>query len=108
MQSMRLSRSGAQVLKEFLAAPGEDQYGFGLMKATGVKSGSLYPILVRFERMGWIESFEEQIDERREGRPRRRLYRLTGMGRPAAQRALEEFYNDLGPAPIWVPRPQGA
>lgn len=105
---MRLSRSSVKVLKEFLNAPGQDQYGFGLMKATGVKSGSLYPILVRFERMGWVESLDEQIDERREGRPRRRLYRLTGKGRPEAERAVEEFYQDLGAAPVWVPRPQGA
>jgi PadR family transcriptional regulator len=105
---MRLSRSSAKVLKEFLATPNQEQYGFGLMKVTGVKSGSLYPILTRFEQLGWIESYEEQIDEREEGRPHRHLYRLTGMGRPAAQRALEDFYQDLGPLPTWLPRLQGA
>jgi PadR family transcriptional regulator PadR len=105
---MKLSKASAKVLMEFLANPNRDQYGFGLMKATGVKSGSLYPILDRFQAQGWVERRDEVIDERAEGRPRRRLYRLTGMGGPAAKRAVADFYRDLGPAPSWVPRPQGA
>src|SRR6266851_1153679 len=105
---MKLSKASAKVLMEFLANPKQDQYGFGLMKATGVKSGSLYPILDRFEDLRWIEGYDEVIDQRAEGRPRRRLYRLTGIGRPAAKQAVTDFYRDLGPAPSWVPRTQGA
>jgi DNA-binding PadR family transcriptional regulator len=105
---MTLSRAGAKVLVEFLGNPKQDQYGFGLMKSTGVKSGSLYPILARFEANGWIESYDESIDERAEGRPRRRLYRLTGTGRPEALKAVSGFYQDLGPIPVWLPRLQGA
>jgi DNA-binding PadR family transcriptional regulator len=105
---MTLSKASAKVLKEFLSNPRQDQYGFGLMKATGVKSGSLYPILARFEENGWVERYDEIVDVRAEGRPRRRLYRLTVTGRPAAKKAVTDFYRDLGPAPVWLPRLQGA
>jgi PadR family transcriptional regulator PadR len=100
---MRITKASAKVLMEFLKNPRRDQYGFGLMKTTGVKSGSLYPILARFEGLGWVEHYDEQIDERAEGRPKRRLYRLTGTGRPAARKAVTDFYDDLGPAPVWLP-----
>jgi PadR family transcriptional regulator, regulatory protein PadR len=103
---MRLTKASAKVLKHFLANPNEDQYGFGLMKATGVKSGSLYPILERIQEEGWIERFDEAIDESAEGRPRRRMYRLTSMGLPAARKAVYEFHDDLGPAPSWAPQLQ--
>src|SRR5260370_29876177 len=105
---MKLTKASAKVLMAFLANPRHDQYGFGLMKATGVKSGSLYPILDRFERRGWIEGYDEPMDERTKGRPPRRMYRLTGTGRPAGRQAVLDFYRDLGPAPGWLPGRQGA
>jgi len=98
------SKAITKVLIEFLDHPSRDQYGFGLMGETGVKSGSLYPILDRLERHGWIESHMENIDERVVGRPKRKLYRLTGMGQTEATRAVADFYRDLQPAPRWLPR----
>jgi PadR family transcriptional regulator, regulatory protein PadR len=100
---MLRSRAAAKVLLVFLDQPARDQYGFGLMRSTGVKSGSLYPILGRFEEAGWIEGYEEDIDEHAEGRPRRRLYRLTANGQREASRAVADFFRDLGPAPRWLP-----
>ncbi len=55
-----------------------------------LKSGSLYPILVRLADRGLLEATWEPGPE---GRPPRHLYRLTGAGReylaglPAAARA---------------------
>jgi PadR family transcriptional regulator, regulatory protein PadR len=91
------------VLRAFLDDPLADQYGFGLMRSTGVKSGSLYPLLDRLERLGWIEGHDEDVDEQAEGRPRRRLYRLTVLGHRQATREVVEFYRSLGPAPTWLP-----
>lgn len=93
---MRLSSASVKVLRQFLDNRSEEQYGFGVMRATGVKAGSLYPILDRFERVGWIEGYDELIDEHAEGRPRRRLYRLTADGAMAAEEAVSSFYLDLG------------
>ena len=97
------SKATAKVLIAFLEHPARDQYGFGLMGATGVKSGSLYPILERLERLGWIDSHIEVIDERVAGRPKRKLYRMTGLGQTEATEAVAGFYRDL-PAPRWLPR----
>jgi PadR family transcriptional regulator len=104
---MELSKSSAKVLRAFVEAPDEEQYGFGLMRETGVKSGSLYPILERFERLRWIEGHDEAIDERVEGRPRRRLYQLTALGEREARKAVAAFYQDVGRAPTWVPGIEG-
>lgn len=78
----------ARVLLAFLEDATKEQYGFGLLKSTGVKSGSLYPLLDRLEERGWIESWDEDIDVEAEGRPRRRLYRLTPLGEREARRAV--------------------
>jgi PadR family transcriptional regulator PadR len=103
-----LTPAAAKVLEAFLVDPAREQYGFGLMRTTGVKSGSLYPMLDRFEQRGWIEAFNESIDEHAEGRPRRVLYRLTGVGEQEARASLIEFYRNVGPAPKWLPDFEGA
>src|SRR3989337_1884686 len=54
------------------------RYGYDLSKETGLKSGTLYPILMRLESQGWLETRWE--DQPAEGRPRRHLYRLTSRG----------------------------
>jgi DNA-binding PadR family transcriptional regulator len=59
-------------------------------------------MLERLEHRGWIEGFDEAIDEHAEGRPRRRLYRLTARGTREARSALADFYRDLGPVPGWL------
>jgi PadR family transcriptional regulator, regulatory protein PadR len=107
MASMPPTKSSVKVLAAFLEKPRDEQYGFGLMKSTGVKSGSLYPMLERLERLGWIESHDECIDEQAEGRPRRRLYRLTGLGERVGRRVVADFYHDLGPIPEWLPGYEG-
>jgi DNA-binding PadR family transcriptional regulator len=86
-----MSSAKVKVLESLLHEPEEPHYGYELMRATGVKSGSLYPILEQFERVGWLASRWEAIDERQVGRPPRRWYRLTVDGRRAAPAALEDF-----------------
>jgi PadR family transcriptional regulator PadR len=102
-----MSLASVKVLGAFLDEPTKDQYGFGLIRSTGVKSGSLYPILDRFERLKWIEGRDEEIDEQIEGRPKRRLYRLTARGEREARAAVAEFYRNLGRLPAWLPSFEG-
>ena len=99
---------GARVLTVFLEDPSKEQYGFALLRLTGVKSGSLYPFLARLEAQGWLEAWDEAIDVERAGRPRRRLYRLTGLGEREGRRAVAGFYRDLAQAPSWLPGFKGA
>ncbi|MFB2597971.1 PadR family transcriptional regulator [Herbiconiux sp. P17] len=68
---------------EALLGETEPLWGLILVKRTGRPSGTVYPILERLERQGWIiGSWETDID--RTG-PRRRLYEFTPDGRAAAQ-----------------------
>jgi PadR family transcriptional regulator PadR len=100
---MRLSVAKAKILQAFLEEPAGEQYGFGLIRVTGVKSGSLYPILDGLQRDGWIEGREEAIDVHKEGRPKRHMYRLTALGDREARKAVAEFHRSLGARPAWVP-----
>ncbi|MEM9949351.1 MAG: PadR family transcriptional regulator [Cyanobacteria bacterium P01_D01_bin.36] len=56
-----------------------------------MSSGTIYPILLRLEKNGFVESKWEVEDPSSLKRPRRRLYRITGAGSKAAQDALAEF-----------------
>ena len=60
--------------------------GSAMAATSGLASGTLYPILIRLEEAGWIES-DWQEASGREAKPRRRLYRLTAYG---AHKAREE------------------
>jgi DNA-binding PadR family transcriptional regulator len=61
-------------------------YGYDLSKVTGLKSGTLYPILTRLHDQGWLETRWQEATEA--GRPPRHLYRLTPLGLTAAKKAL--------------------
>jgi DNA-binding PadR family transcriptional regulator len=63
-------------------------YGFDLMRATGLPSGTVYPLLRRLEAAGLVRSSWEDIDTVAEGRPRRRNYALTAGGRRSLAAAL--------------------
>ena len=53
-------------------------HGYELSKQTGLKSGSLYPILIRLAERGLLETRWESGPP--QGRPSRHLYRLTAAG----------------------------
>jgi PadR family transcriptional regulator PadR len=56
-------------------------YGFDIMDATGLPSGTVYPILRRLDREGLLtSSWEKQADAQREQRPPRRYYEVTAAG----------------------------
>lgn len=56
-------------------------YGFDIMDATGLPSGTVYPILRRLDRERLVHShWEREAVARREQRPPRRYYEITGLG----------------------------
>ena len=92
---VRLSHQSLRVLRAFLDAFQEDvraeMAGAELMRSAGVSSGTLYPILLRFEKAGLLQSrWEEEVPELL-GRPRRRFYRMTQNGAQVARDALGEL-----------------
>ncbi|WP_431928706.1 PadR family transcriptional regulator [Nonomuraea jabiensis] len=65
-----------------VAAQGEATYGLEICKTTGLGPGTVYPILTRLERIGWVRAYWAEDDTRG---PRRRMYELTGEGVSAIQ-----------------------
>jgi len=67
-------------------------YGFELMDATGLPSGTIYPLLRRLERQKLVVGkFEHESTARSEGRPTRRYYKLTAAGRTALAKCRGRF-----------------
>lgn len=88
LRQMRLSTTTLLVLRAMLDDPRGRQYGLELIARSGVRSGSLYPILYRLELEGWIAGQWEEIDEVAAGRRRRRYYLMTALGERAATATL--------------------
>jgi len=76
------------VLAELCATPSQWRHGYGVARDTGLKSGTLYPVLIRLADRGLVDACWE--DEQPAGRPRRHLYRLTPEGLAAARAALAQ------------------
>ena len=76
------------VLAVLCADPAGWRHGYGIAKDTGLKSGTLYPILIRLADRGLVEACWEEGQPA--GRPRRHLYRLSSDGLAAARAALAE------------------
>ena len=81
----RITDATVDVLQSLLDAPGPS-WGLAIVQASGRPAGSVYPILERLERTGWLESEWEQ-DSSRPG-PRRRYYTLSEGGAAAARQAI--------------------
>jgi DNA-binding PadR family transcriptional regulator len=99
IEDVRITTAVARVLRRFLEDPAEPQYGFDLMRATGLASGTLYVMLARLQRAGWLSSQQEDVDPVATGRPARRLYRLTPDGAQAAHEGLAALSEELRPPP---------
>jgi DNA-binding PadR family transcriptional regulator len=107
------------VLAVLCDQPAEWQHGYALAKQTGLKSGTLYPILMRLADRDLVEARWQ--DEPQPGRPRRHLYRLTTAGLASATGALasaaeaaaaragaRKARSGARPVPGPAPAPRGA
>jgi DNA-binding PadR family transcriptional regulator len=67
-------------------------YGFEILDVTGLRAGTVYPVLRRLEKERLVaSSWERAATARAEGRPPRRNYRLNRAGQRFAQEALERY-----------------
>jgi PadR family transcriptional regulator, regulatory protein PadR len=84
----RMTQATQAVLRALLHNPGDEKYGLEICAAAGLPSGTIHPIFARLEKIGWLESKWEDVDPVKEGRPRRRYYRLSPDGADYARTAL--------------------
>ncbi len=73
-----LSGQARSLLLALAQEPRAWQHGYDLSKATGLKSGTLYPLLMRLAEQGLLRSRWEESEL--PGRPQRHAYRLTADG----------------------------
>jgi DNA-binding PadR family transcriptional regulator len=73
------------LLGALVQSPEVWRYGYDLSKQTGLKAGTLYPLLMRLERLGWLETTWGELAG---GRPPRHLHRLTALGLTEARGRL--------------------
>jgi DNA-binding PadR family transcriptional regulator len=85
-------------------------YGFDIIEATGLRAGTVYPILRRLEASGLVVSAWERLTRAKSaGRPPRRNYRITRAGEavlveararyPTVARVFESETGSGEPAP---------
>ena len=72
------SNQARTILAALLDARSTWHHGYELARLANVKSGTLYPLLIRLEEQGYLEAEWQQPVET--GRPPRHAYRLTASG----------------------------
>jgi len=77
-RTANISPQTQAVLAALSAQPQAWRYGYDLARETGLKSGTLYPLLIRLADQGFLEA--EWRQPLQPGRPARHAYRLTGAG----------------------------
>lgn len=69
-------------------------YGLEISALTGLKSGSLYPILQRLDERALVES--QWLEPEKPGRPARHAYRITAAGRATLREAMRPESGRIG------------
>jgi DNA-binding PadR family transcriptional regulator len=70
------------------------RYGFDIMDATGLPSGTVYPVLGRLERDGYVRSkWESHALAQRDKRPPRRYYEITASGSRMLAASVEHYHT---------------
>lgn len=87
---MRWSPQLVLLLAEFMTSPQDWKYGYEMSRNTGLKSGTLYPILMRLADRGLLETSWEAAEP---GKPPRHLYKLTGDGVRFAREQMSSVRN---------------
>ena len=82
MKIRRFSPQTLQVLERFVERPTAWRYGYELSRETGLKAGTLYPILMRLAKWSLLETKWITTED---GVPPRHMYRLTSSGAELAR-----------------------
>lgn len=90
--STRNQRLGFGTVAILQALDAGRQFGFDIMDATGLTSGTVYPALERLEDLGFARSkWEADKVAHRDARPARRYFEITAAGRRALSDAVARY-----------------
>jgi PadR family transcriptional regulator PadR len=93
-RNRRPSDQALTVLAALAAQPKAWRHGYELAVATGLKSGTLYPILMRLEERSLLQA---QWEDPGQGRAPRHQYRLSVQGVRWAREQLASAANTAAP-----------
>src|SRR5579872_6027244 len=86
---IKLSHTSALILQVIHTGR---MYGFDIMEATGLPSGTVYPALRRLEQLALIQStWEKENKALAEQRPPRKYYKLTAPGGRTLEKAVQRY-----------------
>lgn len=88
-RAANISSQTRGVLAILAAQSGAWRHGYEISRLTGLKSGTLYPLLARLHRQDLLES--TWMLSPQPGRPPRHIYRLTTQGLSLARRLSVSF-----------------
>lgn len=98
-----MTRRTRLVLRALLAGPTRGMFGLDICRALDIPAGAAYPIFARLEHFGWLSSYWEDCDPVAEGRPQRRYYQLTDVGKQRAVLTyLPEFCRACEGSHFWI------
>ena len=100
---LRISPQTLALLEALLQKPASWHHGYALSQQTNLASGTLYPILMRLEKLRWLETSWEQPGTAA-GRPPRHLYRLTSEARAWAREELADAQKRNSGSQLWATR----
>lgn len=107
---LRYTENVVAIFNTMLEQPRKRWYGLELAKQAEIGSATIYAALTRLERAGLLEVTWENANPSEVGRPRRRLYKLTGEGARIGQKVLAEYKPRVVPSrawPGWLPGADG-
>jgi PadR family transcriptional regulator PadR len=94
---LKLSPQTLLALEAFLDHPAEWKYGYDLSRSTGLKSGTLYPILMRLADRKLLETSWETSEL---GKPPRHMYRFTPEGMQFARERRQSRATGRAALPV--------
>jgi len=92
------------IVLQSLTRKNRKHYGMKLIRDTGIKSGTMFVILRRFEERGYVVS-EREDSKIAAGRPCRKYLTITYAGRQRLQEALNSLER-LGALGSFEPEPK--
>ncbi len=96
--NLKLTPQTLLILEALLDHPTDWKYGYNLSRVTGLKSGTLYPLLMRLADRKLLETSWEEASE--PGRPPRHMYRFTAEGLQLARAQRKSNTKGLVGMPV--------
>jgi PadR family transcriptional regulator, regulatory protein PadR len=97
-RNRKCSYQTLELLAALMEQPRTWRHGYELSSVTELKSGTLYPILMRLTDRGLLDSKWQPPEH--PGRPPRHLYRLAAHGVAYAREQLDAAASGIGSAVV--------